>query len=200
MNLQVEGNRFVVLGEIAHGGMGIVYRGFDRDLKREVAIKVLADGANSSAAIRFNREAQISGQLQHPGIVPVHQHGRLQDGRHYIAMKLVKGQTLLELIDGLGDENVNSRVYEIFGQICSTMAYSHSRNIVHRDLKPENVMVGEFNEVQIMDWGLAKKLENDGPRREPTGPTDKVEGRHVPVETVVGQVPGATLELSLIHI
>ena len=97
------GLRFVVAEEIARGGMGIVYRGFDRDLKREVAIKISQQengNGNGSGAIdiRFHREAQISAQLQHPGIVPVYQTGHLKDGRQYIAMKLVKGQTLAAII------------------------------------------------------------------------------------------------------
>jgi serine/threonine protein kinase/Tfp pilus assembly protein PilF len=151
-------NRLVLLGEIARGGMGVIYRGFDRELKRVVAIKILNESADRSLAVRFSREAQISAQLEHPGIVPVHQSGQLPDGRQYIAMKLVKGKTLLEQIHDEHSTINSSQIFETFGQICNAMAYAHSRNIVHRDLKPENVMVGEFGEVQIMDWGLAKKL------------------------------------------
>ena len=150
--------RFVLRREIARGGMGVVYRGFDRELKRDVAIKIAKSSDKSARDLRFAREAQISGQLQHPGIVPVHQTGVLNDGRQYIAMKLVNGQTLMSLISDPDRSKVDAHYFKVFGDICNTMAYAHSKNIVHRDLKPDNVMVGEFGEVQIMDWGLAKKL------------------------------------------
>lgn len=152
------GLRFVVGKEIARGGMGVIFRGFDRELKREIAIKVsLSDHVLHTA--RFYREAQISAQLQHPGIVPVHELGRLSDGKPYIAMRLIKGQTLAALIEDKDADSphLDSRYLEVFGQICDTMAFAHSKNVVHRDLKPDNVMVGPFGEVQIMDWGLAKK-------------------------------------------
>ena len=149
--------RFVIVDELASGGMGTVYRGFDRDFKREVAIKIAHQTTGETSAIRFYREAQISGQLQHPGIVPVHQTGRLTDGRQYIAMKLVKGRTLSSVIHET-KESQPARLFSVFGDVCNTMAYAHSRDIIHRDLKPENIMVGAFGEVQIMDWGLARQL------------------------------------------
>lgn len=150
------GLQFLFFEKIASGGMGTVYRGFDRELKREVAIKVAHE--RRSGESRFYREAQISGQLQHPGIVPVHEMGRLEDGRLYIAMRLVRGETLLKLIRDRDPQSISPKLLEMFGQICSAMAYAHSKHFVHRDLKPENVMVGPFGEVQVMDWGLAKKL------------------------------------------
>ena len=158
INLEFDfGLRFLVSEKIASGGMGTVYRGFDRELKREVAIKV-ARSERQGQESRFYREAQISGQLQHPGIVPVHEMGRLRDGRLYIAMRLVRGETLLKLIREHDAKSTSPQLLEMFGQICSAMAYAHSKHFVHRDLKPENVMVGAFGEVQVMDWGLAKKL------------------------------------------
>ena len=150
------GHRFLILNELARGGMGIIFRGFDRELKRQVAIKVLRKDQEADCH-RFYREAQISGQLQHPGIVPIHETGRLEDGRMYIAMKLVAGQTLQELVESEKDSLTLSELFGMFTQICETLAYAHSQNIVHRDLKPQNVMVGNFGEVQVMDWGLAKK-------------------------------------------
>ena len=101
----------------------------------------------------------ISGQLQHPGVVPIHKLGTLKDGRLFIAMKLVKGQTLQQLIDG--KERTPSfvrRLMDVFSQVCQTVAYAHSHAIIHRDLKPQNIMVGSFGETQVMDWGLAKQL------------------------------------------
>ena len=154
------GNRFLLMSELARGGMGVVYRGFDRKLKREVAIKVLKTN-ETQAKHRLYREAQILGQLQHPGIVPVYETGRLKDGRLFIAMKLIGGQTLQQF---LSDDNAEpsglNELLSIFGQVCKTIAYAHSRNFVHRDLKPGNVMVGSFGEVQVMDWGLAKSLNS----------------------------------------
>ena len=152
------GNRFLVQGELARGGMGIVYRGFDRELQREVAIKISRGEKRTATSARFYREAKISGQLQHPGVIPVYESGRTRDDRLYIAMKLVDGRTLLELI--VEDENNLSKLLDSFGSICQTMAYAHSRDYIHRDLKPENIMVGKFGEVLIMDWGLAKKISS----------------------------------------
>ena len=154
------GIRFLVIDTIAHGGMGIVYRGFDREFQRVVAIKVSKKSGDTDLLARFHRESKILGQLQHPGIVPVHQIGRLPDGRFFIVMKLVEGQTLQEFLHSKESESkpTLTKLLEIFGSICQTMAYAHSCGFIHRDLKPDNVMVGKFGEVQIMDWGLAKKL------------------------------------------
>ena len=152
------GQRFLVLGELARGGMGVVYRGFDRELKREVAIKVARGENHASTSARFYREAQISGQLQHPGIIPVYELGRLKDERYFIAMKLVDGPNLLKLIRS--DKTNVKKHLEVFGSVCQTMAYAHSENYIHRDLKPENIIVGTFGEVLVMDWGLAKRLRS----------------------------------------
>lgn len=157
-NIEI-GHRFILLGEIGRGGMGVVYRGFDRQLKREVAIKIAQRTDSDAAAIRFYREGQISGQLQHPGIVPVHQTGRLDDGRQFIAMRLVNGKSLLSIIDEAKGTSGSFQLFKVFNDVCNTIAYAHSKDVVHRDLKPENIMIGEFGEVQIMDWGLSKKLK-----------------------------------------
>ena len=151
------GLRFLLVGEIDRGGMGVVYEGFDRELKREVAIKIAKNASGVTGDFRFHREAQIAAQLQHPGIVPVHEAGRLADGRQYIAMKLVHGTTLSRVLDD-SETSEASKHFQVFSDICNTMAYAHSRNIIHRDLKPGNIMVGEFGETQIMDWGLAKEI------------------------------------------
>ena len=197
------GLRFVVAEEIARGGMGIVYRGFDRDLKREVAIKISQQengNGNGSGAIdiRFHREAQISAQLQHPGIVPVYQTGHLKDGRQYIAMKLVKGQTLAAIIRKPEEARQTSKLFAAFSDVCNTMAYAHSRNIIHRDLKPDNVMVGMFGEVQIMDWGLASKLsESTDEGAKPSADDLKTETiQAMPGATVVGAVMGTPAYMS----
>ncbi len=156
----VEG-RYRQLGEIARGGVGIILRSRDVDLGREVAMKVLRDELSEDAELlrRFVEEAQIAGQLQHPGIVPVYELGLRADGRPYFTMKLVKGSTLAVLLGARRDPlEDRTRMLSIFEAVCHTVAYAHARGVVHRDLKPSNVMVGAFGEVQVVDWGLAKVL------------------------------------------
>jgi tetratricopeptide (TPR) repeat protein len=153
--------RYHLLDEIARGGMGVVYRATDTGLGREVAVKVLADrfGPDSAAARRFADEARIAAQLQHPAIPPVHDLGTLPDGRPFLAMKLIKGRTLDDLLKDRPDPAADrGRFVAVFEKVCEAIAYAHAHNVIHRDLKPANVMVGSFGEVQVMDWGLAKVL------------------------------------------
>jgi serine/threonine-protein kinase len=161
---QGRGN-YQLLGEIARGGMGVILKGHDTDLGRDVAVKVL-DGelAKRPAVIqRFVEEAQIGGQLQHPGIVPVYELGLMADERPYFTMKLVKGRTLAALLSQRKTPADNrGRLLSIFESVCQTMAYAHSKGVLHRDLKPANIMVGSFGEVQVVDWGLAKVLSRGG--------------------------------------
>jgi tRNA A-37 threonylcarbamoyl transferase component Bud32/tetratricopeptide (TPR) repeat protein len=157
--------RYQVLGEIARGGVGVVLKGHDVDLGRDVAMKVLREehAGNADVLQRFVEEAQIGGQLQHPGIVPVYELGLRADKRPWFSMKLVKGRTLSALLAERKDVAQDRRRYVgIFEQVCQTMAYAHSRGVVHRDLKPSNIMVGAFGEVQVVDWGLAKVLRQGG--------------------------------------
>ncbi len=153
--------RYQILGEIDHGGMGAVFKGRDPDLGRDLAIKVLLEKYHDDPEMtrRFVEEAQICGQLQHPGIVPVYELGSFDDGRPYFTMKLVKRPHLAALLKERSDPaHELPRFLGIFEQVCQTMAYAHARGVIHRDLKPSNVMVGAFGEVQVMDWGLAKVL------------------------------------------
>jgi tetratricopeptide (TPR) repeat protein/tRNA A-37 threonylcarbamoyl transferase component Bud32 len=157
---------FRVLDEIGRGGMGIVYRARDEALGRDVAVKLLADRylAGSAVAQRFAREAQITGQLQHPGIPAVHQVGTLADGRPFLAMKLIKGSTLADILKQRRDPSAGrSPMLAIFEAVCQAVGYAHAHRVIHRDLKPANVMVGAFGEVQVMDWGLAKVLGEESP-------------------------------------
>ncbi len=155
--------RFVVVDEIGRGGMGAVVRANDCEIRREVAVKYLLDQSNPANKARFIEEAQVTGQLEHPNIVPVHEMGLDGDGRLFFAMKMVRGRSLKEIIDELrsaADSSVWSlpRLLGVLVNVCHAMAYSHSRGVVHRDLKPANIMVGDFGEVYVMDWGLAKVL------------------------------------------
>ncbi len=159
------GTRFRIDGEIARGGMGLVLKGRDPDLGRDVALKVLREDFRDNADMvrRFVEEAQIGGQLQHPGVVPIYEMGTFGDCRPFFSMKLVKGDTLAKLLAGRQNPGDGlPRFLSIFESIAQTVAYSHARDVIHRDLKPSNVMVGSFGEVQVMDWGLAKVLPRGG--------------------------------------
>jgi hypothetical protein len=151
--------------EIGRGGMGLVIRGSDDSLGRDVAVKVLLEkyAGEPEMARRLLEEARITGQLQHPAIVPVHDVGRLPDGRPFFTMKLIRGRRLIDLLDERSDPTQDRpRLLKVFEQVCQALAYAHSKRVVHRDLKPHNVMVGAFGEVQVMDWGLAKVLQSGG--------------------------------------
>jgi serine/threonine-protein kinase len=157
--------RYQLDGEIARGGMGAVLKGRDTDLGREIALKVLLDCHTGQPKLlqRFIEEAQVAGQLQHPGIVPVYELGTFADQRPFFTMKLVKGQTLSKLLAQRKDPTQERpRWLGVFLQVCQALAYAHARGVIHRDLKPSNIMVGNFGEVQVMDWGLAKVLPRDG--------------------------------------
>ena len=158
---------YELLGEVGRGGMGVVYRAREALLDRDVAVKVLQHRAapGSTAARRFLDEARITGQLQHPGIPAVHQVGALPDGRPFLAMKLIKGRTLDDLLKERPDPSADlGRFVAVFEHVAQAVGYAHSRGVIHRDLKPANVMVGAFGEVQVMDWGLAKVLTGQGVR------------------------------------
>jgi serine/threonine-protein kinase len=180
--------RYRIDGEIARGGMGAVLKGRDPDLGREVALKVLREDYRDDPTMvrRFVEEAQIGGQLQHPGVVPIYELGTMADRRPFFSMKLVKGHTFASLLNermkdegGRMNKSGNasgssliphpsslivhpSSFLSIFEAVCQTVAYAHARGVIHRDLKPSNVMVGSFGEVQVMDWGLAKVLPRGG--------------------------------------
>jgi serine/threonine protein kinase len=169
--------------ELARGGMGIVYRGRDDSLGRNVAVKVLHERylPDSLVGRRFLDEARITAQLQHPAIPPVFEVGRLANGRPYLAMKLIKGRTLEELLNERSNPAADrGRFLSVFQQVCQAVGYAHSRRILHRDLKTANVMVGAFGEVQVMDWGLAKLVElSSGGATEPAAASETMFGTAV---------------------
>jgi serine/threonine protein kinase len=140
--------------------MGAVYEAEQDNPRRAVALKVIRPGLASPALLRrFGEEAQALGRLHHPGVVPIHEAGVAEDGRLFYAMKLVQGRTLADLLRQRPDPaHDRPRFLLIFEQVCQAVGYAHARGVLHRDLKPANVMVGEFGEVQLMDWGLAKAL------------------------------------------
>jgi serine/threonine protein kinase len=168
--------RYHFLGEHGLGGLGRVSRAHDRELGRDVAIKELLARGNANE-MRFLREVLITARLEHPGIVPVHEAGRWADGTPFYAMKLVAGRPLRDLIvERTTIEDRIGLLHHVIA-VADAIAYAHGRNIIHRDLKPSNVIVGDFGETIVIDWGLAKDLTSaevsatgDGPI--PTTPDD----------------------------
>ena len=141
---------------LSRGGMGAVYLADDQTLQRRVAIKVLeASDADGGLAERLNKEALVLAQLEHPGIVPVHDAGVFPDGRVFYVMKFVEGARLDEFLAGV--HSLSERL-RLFLRVCDAVSFAHARGVVHRDLKPPNIMIGAFGEVLVMDWGLAKVL------------------------------------------
>lgn len=142
------GTRYEVMEKIGTGGTASVYLARDRDLDRNVAIKVRHAPQSHE---RMLKEAQIIAQLEHPGILPVHDIGFLPDGRIYYVMKRVKGQRLDDFVRNSPSLAERMRV---FLRICEAVAFAHSQGVIHRDLKPDNVMIGDFGEVLVIDWGV----------------------------------------------
>jgi len=164
--------RYSLQGEVARGGMGVILRVFDKDLRRTLAMKVVLGKVEPShigdtpvadlqTLSRFLEEAQITGQLDHPGVVPVHEIGLDDEGRVFFTMRMVKGRNLEEIIAlaRKGEDGWNqTRALGVILRVCEAMGYAHSKGVVHRDLKPSNIMVGKFGETYVMDWGLAKVI------------------------------------------
>lgn len=166
-------NRYAFLEEHARGGMGRILRVYDHHIGREIALKELVppdkkEGQKRQTvdqavfAKRFLEEAQITGQLEHPGIVPVYDLGHHEDGTPYYTMKFVRGQTLYSAINNAPSFKDRLVLLSPFINLCQALAYAHSRGIIHRDIKTSNVMLGEFGETIIIDWGLAKKQGDKG--------------------------------------
>ena len=169
--------RYEDRGRVGTGGMAEVRRVWDPELRRTTAMKVLWEdhGGEEAGIARFVREARTTAGLEHPGVVPVHEIGRLADGRWYFTMKEVRGRTLAEVIHdvhrrsgdgawGADDDGWTlRRLVETFRKVCETVAYAHDRGVIHRDIKPRNIMVGEYGEALVLDWGLAKSLTDAEP-------------------------------------
>ncbi len=172
-----DGARFHVLRPHARGGIGMVSVAFDSELHREVALKEILpnQAANFASRTRFLLEAEVTGRLEHPGVVPVYGLGTTADGRPFYAMRFVRGETLREAIESYRKaEEAHGRdrpqhalalrhLLSRFLNVCNTIAYAHSRGVIHRDLKPSNIMLGPYGETLIVDWGLAKVKGRDEP-------------------------------------
>ena len=181
----VSGTRYELVSVLGRGGMGVVYLARDTALDREVALKIF-DRPPGDA-----NEARLIARLEHPGIVPVHDFGELPDGRLFYAMKLVRGDRLDRWM-GAG-RDIGERL-GVFLRVCEAVAFAHAHGVIHRDLKPANVMVGEFGEVLVLDWGIAAELRTADSALRPSGTSGRpehVEGRNPEsalrtVDTVVG--------------
>lgn len=168
--------RFALQGALGKGSQGTVWAVADRDFLRQVAVKTMHERDRLPEDVsRFIHEAQITAQLEHPGVVPVHDLQVMQDGTVFYVMKRIEGKTLAELLpnpEDLEDDQADRRrldLIEILLKVLDTIAFAHSRGVIHRDLKPKNIMVGPFGEVLVLDWGLAKIIgaADDTPRHGP---------------------------------
>ncbi|MEI6126641.1 MAG: serine/threonine-protein kinase, partial [Pseudomonadota bacterium] len=195
--------KYIFDKELGRGGMGAIFSTVDQDVRRKVAMKVMlpSTSGNTAHIKRFLEEAQITGQLEHPNIVPVHEVGIDEESKIYFTMKLVKGETL-EYIIGKLDEVRKEYVekytlgvlLQIFMKVCDGIGYAHSKGVLHRDLKPENIMVGDFGEALVMDWGLAKVLGREDIH---TGESSKsLDDQASAFHTMEGQVMGTPSYMS----
>ena len=197
--------RYQYRKEVGRGGMAAVYEVFDKNLRRGLAMKVAstaAEHASRDFSSRFLEEAQITGQLDHPGVVPVHDLGLDEHSRLYFTMSLVRGRNFEEIIRLVHAEQEGwnrTRALSVLLKVCQTMSYAHDRGVIHRDLKPANVMVGRYGEVYVMDWGLARVLgrEEEQERREGSSRIHTVRSDHQesdgdqsPLTTMAGTVFG----------
>ena len=171
--------RYRIDGEICSGGQGVVVSAWDEDLRRRLAMKIMLkdgllpqkdqSGQSSQRALgRFLEEAQVTGQLDHPGIVPVHELGIDSSGSAYFTMKYVRGETLGAVFESVREGRdgwTQTRVLHALLKVCEAVSYAHSKGVIHRDLKPSNIMIGRFGEVFVMDWGLAR-VEGQGEGRD----------------------------------
>ena len=192
-------SRYTWVSEVGKGGLGKVWLARDNDLAREVALKEVKPGSASTEAVRrLIKEAQITGQLQHPNIVPVYEVNR--GGRPFYTMKLVKGETLSKAIrrhheqSRAGHEDPLSlpRLLNVFVNVCEALAYAHSRGIIHRDLKPENIVLGDYGEAIVLDWGLAKQIGSADEETAPVLLTDDAQSQ----ATKLGATPGTPAYMS----
>jgi tRNA A-37 threonylcarbamoyl transferase component Bud32 len=163
-------DRFVEGEVIGRGGTSIVIRAFDKNILRDVAVKILAPEAGDGGVEleRFAEEARIAGQLEHPNILPVYEFGLDQRGKRYLCMRLVEGKTLEQALNLAGETRFApqrlAEFLQIFIKVCDAVSFAHSRGVIHRDLKPTNIMISEFGQVYVLDWGIARLLPPDTER------------------------------------
>ena len=199
--------RYQLRREFGRGGQAVVYLVRDDHVGRDVALKQMLPNRQTAedeagqarlttAAVRFLREARITGQLEHPGIVPVYELGERPDGSFYYVQKLVRGRTLRAALDACKSVQDRLGLLAHFVDVCQALAYAHGRGVIHRDIKPENVMVGEFGETVILDWGLAKVKATEDPRSGEQPPRASASSSDDAFSTRAGAVLGTPLYMS----
>lgn len=163
----LESDKFIERGLLGRGGSSVVVRAFDKELLRDVAIKVLLTefvGASPETE-RFTEEARITGQLEHPNIVPVYGLGAQPSGQRFLCMRVLEGRTLEETLSHLGPSRLEADrladMLQVFVKVCEAVAFAHSRGVIHRDLKPANIMISDFGQVYVLDWGIAQLLPRE---------------------------------------
>ncbi len=200
--------RFQILRLHDEGGLGSVFVARDKELHREVALKQMKEeiASDKPSRARFTFEAEITGNLEHPGVVPVYGKGEYADGRPYYAMRFIQGDTLKDAVDRLYQQSAETsdanerradfqKLLRRFLVVCETMAYVHSRGVIHRDLKPRNILLGPYGETLIVDWGLAKVIGHHEPAESPDAtlrPPSSSDLR----ETVAGEQRGTAAYMS----
>jgi len=203
----VPGPRYARTSLHAAGGMGTVWLARDTYIGRDVALKELRPETASAGSVpfRFLREARITAQLEHPGVVPVYELGRDPDtGRAFYTMRFIRGHTLTEAVKTFHEHRLAGQedplelvtLLSAFVSVCNTIAYAHSHGIVHRDLKGENIVLGEFGEVIVLDWGLAKRLQAADEEDEAPSDASAEDLPQSAGETVMGQVMGTPAYMS----
>jgi tRNA A-37 threonylcarbamoyl transferase component Bud32 len=162
----LDSDRFTVLDKLGEGGSSVVYRGFDREILREVAIKILKPELSEEPVDlrRFTEEARILGGLEHPNIVPIYDYGADKRGQRYLCMKVVAGQSLHEKLLRQGEARLRpenlAELLQILVKVCDAISFAHSRGVIHRDLKPSNVMLSDYGQVYVVDFGVARQSLN----------------------------------------
>jgi serine/threonine-protein kinase len=203
--------RYETVRRLGEGGFGEVRCARDNDIGREVAVKRLHSELRSPGVLaRFADEVRTIGSLEHPNIVPIHDVGVEENGDYYFVMKYIAGETLESIIDKLaaGDRDAHARFgverrVQIFLALLEAVAFAHSKGVLHRDIKPANVMVGAYGEVVLMDWGIAKRLRDEGPApslpsgpRSSTEPSEKSSSRGALFQTRSGELIGTPAYMS----
>ena len=188
---------------VAHGGMGAILEASELTTGRDVAMKVMLDSNAPADLRRFLREAQLTSQLEHPNIVPVHELGVDEQEHVFYTMKYVRGITLKKVLALLArgfkpamEKYSLANLLTIYQKVCDAVAFAHSRGVIHRDLKPENIMIGDYGEVLVMDWGLAKVMKKGDPVTQMMGPADRA-GR-ARVSAPVGEETMVTMAGSVV--
>jgi serine/threonine protein kinase len=200
--------QYRVLRLHAQGGLGEVYLAYDKELHRNVALKEIRreHGAHPQNYARFRMEAEITGNLEHPGIVPVYQLGRHDDGRPYYCMRFIRGDSLGTAIERFHSKgpgrDPGERALELrrllgrFVAVCETIAYAHSRGVMHRDIKPSNIMLGPYGETLVLDWGLAKLIGSPPEAGTPDDAILRPPSASLSADTLDGELVGTPAYMS----